>query len=110
MMPYSVNRSDFGAVYLTYVKPRFGVYVEPTDNATKKRLDSNLGARVRVTVEGSPAYLAGIMVGDILLQYGGEDVISADQLIKDLIPKYSGTFSVKFDRDGKKIEKTVTIN
>ena len=110
MMPYSVNRSDFNAVYLAYVKPRLGIFVEPTDNITKKRLESNFGVRVRVTVEGSPAYLAGIMVGDILLQYGGEDVISADQLLKELIPKYSGTFSVKFDRDGKKIEKTITIN
>lgn len=110
MMPYSVNRSDFGAIYFARIKVRFGVFVEPIDDTTKKRLESNLGARVRVIVEGSPAYLAGILPGDILLQYGGEDVISAEQFSKLLVPKYSGSFTVRLDRDGKKVEKTVTIN
>jgi hypothetical protein len=107
MMPYSIDRSDFGAVYMAKFKTRIGVMVEALDDQTRKRLDTNFGVRVRVVIEGSPAYAAGIFPGDVLLAISGESVQSVDYF-RTMVPKYSGQLvKINLDRDGTRIEKSV---
>lgn len=111
MMPYSVSRSEFGAVFFAKVKNRLGVLPEPLDDQTRRRLDSNLGVRVKLVVEGSPAYMAGIFPGDVILSIGADSIQSPEHFMKVLLPKYEGqTVTVKMDRDGKPIEKEVHLS
>jgi PDZ domain len=111
MMPYSIPRSDFGAVYFVRLHFRLGLFCLPLDDATRTRLQSNQGARVSIVVEGSPAYLADILPGDILLSIGEDRVQSVEHLTTTLYPKYDGkTATVRLDREGKIIEKPILFN
>jgi hypothetical protein len=55
MMPYSVRRDDFLAVYFVKVRPHLGVDYGVIDPATRNRLQTNAGALVKVVVDGTPA-------------------------------------------------------
>lgn len=112
MMPYSVQRSDFAAVFFAKVRSRLGLYFNKSsqvDVATRKRLGTNAGLKVFEVIEGSPAFLANVFPGDILLSIGNDPVYSGDDYTK-LLNKYEGqSVSIKLDRDGETIEKIVTI-
>lgn len=110
MIPYSINRSDFGAVFFVKSRARAGIIVVPIDDATRKRIGTNSGLLVRVVVDGSPAFNADIFPGDILLTVASEKVFSQEQYTQ-LLNKYEGQ-SVAFhlDRDGQPIDKTFRIS
>ena len=109
MMPYTVTRADFGVLYFAKQKMRLGVYLAPLDDATRQRRQSNAGAIIQVVVEGSPAYLADVLPGDLLLAIGSDPMESVDGL-GSLLNKYQGqTVALTLERSGKQIEKQVTI-
>lgn len=71
--------------------------------------DSN-GALVGDTVKGSPAEKAGIMRGDIILEYNGKKVADADSLRNTVAQSKAGSqVAVKILRGGKEYNLTVTI-
>ena len=93
------------------VKLNLGVFVGPLDEETHKRLETYNGIRVRAVAEGSPAHLAGILPGDVILIMGKDDVRSVESFSKDLLPKYAGqTITIQLDRNGTDIEKVVHLN
>jgi C-terminal processing protease CtpA/Prc len=109
MMPYSVARSDFGAVFFVKIHTRVGIILAPIDDATRKRLGTNSGLLVRLIVDGSPAFNADIFPGDILMAVGTDNVQSPEQY-QELLNKYEGqTVTFHLDRDGQAIEKTFRI-
>jgi hypothetical protein len=109
MMPYSVQRSDFGAVYFVKVRQRVGIIPAPLDDATRKRIGTNSGVFVRLVVDGSPAFVADIFPGDILLSVNSDRIQSPDQYIQ-LVNQYEGqTATFHLNRDGQAIEKTFRI-
>ncbi|HEU5047470.1 MAG TPA: PDZ domain-containing protein [Rickettsiales bacterium] len=113
MMPYSIQRSEFGAVYLAKAKARLGLFFDAQsselDIATRKRLNSNGGLRVSDVVEGTPAFEANIFPGDILLSVEGDKVYSQEQY-GQLLNKYEGqSVTLKLYRDGKILKKEVKI-
>jgi C-terminal processing protease CtpA/Prc len=110
MMPYSVNRSDFSAVFFVKSRSRAGIIPVPIDDAARKRIGTNSGLLVRVVIDGSPAFNADIFPGDILLTVASEKVVSQEQY-SQLLNRYEGQ-SVTFhlDRDGQPIEKTFRIS
>ncbi len=57
--------------------------------------------------ENSPAYLAGLQVGDIILEADGELVKSRDHLHKIIYANLGETFSIVYQRDG--LEKTLSV-
>jgi C-terminal processing protease CtpA/Prc len=109
MVPFSVARSDFGAVFFVKTRARVGIIAAPIDDATRKRLGTNSGILVRLIVDGSPAFNADIFPGDIVLAMGSEKVQSPEQYMQ-LLNQYEGQ-SVTFhlDRDGQAVEKTFRI-
>jgi PDZ domain len=109
MIPYSIARSDFGAVFFVKTRTRVGIIAAPIDEATRKRVGTNSGILARLIVDGSPAFNADIFPGDIVLAMGSEKVQSPDQYTQ-LLNKYEGQ-SVTFhlDRDGQTVEKTFRI-
>lgn len=86
-----------------------GVLVQPLDEATKKRLQSNRGVVVKVVVNKSPAYNADILRDDIITQFAGESVSDSNDLF-DKIKKHAGQIvSVKILRDGTTRDITLTL-
>jgi S1-C subfamily serine protease len=108
-MPYTVNRADFGAVYFIKTRARIGVYMEPLDDATKRRLERNAGVIVAIVVEGSPAFNADILPGDVLISFGDSQVRSVEDY-QQLLNSFKGD-KVDFvlDRDGRSITKTIPV-
>lgn len=109
MMPYSVDRSNFTAIYFVKVKFRVGMGVDSTDQETKQRLQSNSGVKVTSLIEGSPAYNADILINDIVLSIEGEKVSSPDNFVALIESLQGKTVSFKLDRDGETLTKEITI-
>lgn len=109
MIPYTIVRGDFNALYFARVRSRLGLLVLALDDATRVRLQSNFGVRVVVVVEGSPAFNAEVLPGDILLQVGDDRVSSPEQFTQ-LLNKYEGQrTTLRLDRGGQSVEKSVTL-
>jgi len=109
MMPYSVARSDYGAVYFVKTRQRAGIIAAPLDDAAHKRLGTNSGVLVRLVVDGTPAFNADVFPGDVLLSVNTERVQSVDQYTQ-LLNQFEGqTAAFHFNRDGHEIEKTFRI-
>jgi hypothetical protein len=110
MMPYQIRRSDFDAVYFVKVKQRVGAVVVPLDDAGRKRIGTNSGMLVRIVVEGSPAFLADVFAGDILMAVNDEKVYSQESY-KTILDTHEGQNAVfHFNRDGQMVDKTLHIN
>lgn len=109
MMPYSVARADFAALYFVRTKARLGLFVIALDDSTRQRLQSNAGVRVAVVVENSPAFDADILPGDIVLALGGERVRSPEHY-GELLTKYEGQrVEISLSRSGRELTKSVTL-
>ncbi|NOT11955.1 MAG: PDZ domain-containing protein [Methylococcaceae bacterium] len=108
-IPYTVNRSDYNAVYFVKSKAKIGFLTEPLDDETRRRLESNSGVRVDVVVEGTPAFEADILPGDILVSFNSTAVRSVEHY-QELLQSYSGdSVDLVFNRDGRIIQKTVVV-
>lgn len=109
MVPYTVDLSDFVAVFLVKVKTRLGIEAAPTDEETRRLLQTNLGVKVAGLIEGSPAFMADILVGDIILDIQSQPVISVESF-QSLVEKFQGErVHIKLNRNGKIIEKELQI-
>lgn len=110
MMPYSVARSDFTAIYFFRSKrPRLGIFPWEAGDDVHRKLGTNAGILVRVVTEGTPAFRADVLAGDVLLKIGDDNVYSVREFY-DLLGKYEGHQVVLvLDRDGQRVEKTVEV-
>ena len=109
MMPYSIARSDFGAIFFAKVRPKVGIFYLPTDEETRKRLQTNAGVIVKEVMEGSPAFRADILPGDVILAIENDQIQSAENC-QQMINKYEGQNVVfHLNRDGKSLEKKIEI-
>jgi PDZ domain len=108
MMPYAIRRADFDAVYFVKVHQHFGVFYGVIDDATRARLQTNAGVLIKTVVEGSPAALADILPGDIILAIDGERVDSREMFNAEMKTKLGRETTLTIDRNGQRIEKKVT--
>lgn len=109
-VPKSTDYFEYSTSFWKKSKPTmFGVLVQPLDNATKKRLQSNRGVIVKVVVNKSPAYNADILRDDIIIQFADEPVADPDDFF-DKIKKHAGQkVTVKVIRDGTTRDITLTL-
>jgi hypothetical protein len=109
MVPIAIQRSDFGALFFAKQKQRFGALVLDLDDATRRRLGSNSGVLVDLVVDGSTAFRADILPGDIILSVAGEPAYGRDSYT-DLLRKYGGrSVTFRINRDGALQEKELPI-
>jgi len=67
-IPFTVRRADQAAAYFGPVERRgSGVFAKPLTDSEKAQLGTNRGIRVLAVRDGSPAYNADIVPGDIIL-------------------------------------------
>jgi hypothetical protein len=109
MMPYSIDRADYLAVFFVKSKSRLGIYYTVVDPETRARIQTNAGVKVLEVSEGSPAFSADILPGDVLIAIDSDVVSSPDQFA-DLVDRYEGQqVTLKLNRSGEIIEKRVPI-
>lgn len=108
MMPYSIQRSDFSAVYFVKRRVRVGAFFGAIDPATRDRLQTNAGLLVKVLIDGSPAARADILPGDIILSIDGERVDSAEGFRAQTRERIGREVVLGIDRSGTRLEKRLT--
>jgi hypothetical protein len=109
-VPVTIHRSDYGAVF--FVKQRFtlGVFFRDLNNTERQELQSNKGAVVRLVVDGTPAFDADILIGDVVTAMDGASV-SDTKSFGDLLRERRGRLvSLSIIRRGQRIEKSVQLN
>jgi hypothetical protein len=109
-IPITIHRSDYGAVY--FVKRRFslGVLMRDLSDAERQDLQTNKGMAVRLVVDGTPAFNADILAGDVITAIDGV-AISGAQPFNELLRERRGNLvSLSLIRRGQRIEKSVQLN
>lgn len=109
-VPMTVHRSDYGAVYFFKQKFGLGAFFRDLSDRERQELQTNRGAVARLIVDGTPAFNADLLIGDVFLAVDGV-VISNTQTLSELLSARNGqmvTFSVL--RRGEKMEKTVQLS
>lgn len=105
------QRYDQTAIYFikSTHKLKFGIYVVDLAPEIRTALERNTGALVDVVVENSPAFVANILPGDILIELDSSQVRNAEHALDlmKLATPTSGTCILKILRNGA--EKNVTV-
>jgi membrane-associated protease RseP (regulator of RpoE activity) len=109
IIPITVNHTGYGAVFFVKQRLALGVHTRPLTDPERARLQSNKGVVIMNVVDGSAAYNADLLVGDIILNIDGEVVTTSEAMNALLGQKKGRTVRIKFNRDGKELEKEVTL-
>jgi len=105
-----VHRSDYGAIYFIKQRSALGIIMRDLTDAERQELQTNKGAAVRLIVDGTPAFDADILVGDVITGIDGVAVSSA-QTFRELLRERRGRLvSLSILRRGQHIEKAVQLN
>ncbi len=107
-VPYTAHVYYYGMVFYRRTKPPIlGAHNTVLDEETQKVLGRNTGALVTVVVNNSPAFLANLMPGDVIIQMGIYEVTSPDTLSAALAQLADSHTTVTLLRNG--IENSVSI-
>jgi hypothetical protein len=109
MMPFIVNnrRYDQTAVYLAQynTKPKIGIMFSDLTDKERKEYGQNTGVIIQTVIENSPAFLANIINGDLILKFDNNDVVNTNSLMKLIGDKKLGEkVSFTLIRNGKVID------
>ncbi|GAB3123797.1 PDZ domain-containing protein [Novispirillum itersonii] len=99
------------ATYWVKARPGgLGVAVQEPSDDTRKKNQTNKGAEIFAVVDGSPAFSADLLEGDLITALDGHSIDTA-QDFAERQPALSGRRGVSIDllRDGQKLRKTADI-
>jgi len=81
IVPMTTNQQRYDQTAVYFVKstrkPRFGVSPIDLPDELRVKLERNTGAVIDIVFEGSPAFLANVLPGDVLIEVNGTSVINA---------------------------------
>lgn len=109
-IPVTINRSDYSAIY--FVKQRFnlGLFSRDLNDVERKGLQTNRGAIVFVVVDGTPAFNADVLVGDMVVSVDGIAVSGQQELNRLLEERRGRMIALDLVRGGARIEKQIQLN
>ena len=109
-VPITVNRVDYGAVYFIKQKIALGASFRDLNDAERQELQTNRGSVVRLIIDGTPAFNADILVGDVFTTIDGV-AIANSQALKELLGEKKGkTVTLSILRRGQPLQKTIQLN
>jgi hypothetical protein len=107
-VPQTTDYYDYAATYWAKSKPPiFGVLVAALDEEARQQLQSNRGVSIRAVINRSPAFLADLLRGDVIVRFAGVDIVDPDQFFDTVVQNEGKQVTVDFVRGGEK--KTVTV-
>lgn len=109
MIPVTVNRSDYAAVYFIKRKWGFGAMWRDLNDAERQELQSNRGVVIRLVVENTPAYLADFLPGDVLLAVDGQPVLGQQSASELMRARAGRPVTLSIYRRGARLEKPVQL-
>jgi len=109
-MPYSIDRYDFGATYWIKKRPPvLGVTCRDLSENERKQWARNRGAVVIAVIKRSPAHVADVLRGDVILRIGGYEISDSFDLIDQLDRQQGNQVDVELLRDGRSLTKRVSL-
>jgi hypothetical protein len=84
--------------------------MQDLNDAERQELQTNRGAAVRVVVDGTPAFYADLLVGDVITTIDGVTVTGAKGFNELLRERRGKLISLALIRRGQHIEKSVQLN
>ncbi len=108
-IPITVNRADYGAVYMVKLKYAFGARFNDLTDDQRQKLQSNHGAVLGIIVNDTPAFRADFLTGDIVVSVDDAPVYNSAELTHLLEAKSGKTVNIAIVRDGQRLSKTVAL-
>ena len=109
-IPYHTRRYDYVATYWVKINPKkilLGTRIADLTTEARQEIGSNKGMMVVAVINGSPAFDADIIRGDILRKIGDIDIYNGETYTEAL-ERYKGqSVTVLISRKGTNIEKKV---
>lgn len=100
-----------GATFWRRLKPGiFGAQFGPLPDEVRARLQRNSGVAVFAVVEGSPAFRANIMRGDVVVQISDREAATVQEGMASLDALAGQNVPVKIIRDGHTLTMDVQLN
>jgi membrane-associated protease RseP (regulator of RpoE activity) len=102
-VPYSVDRYSYGAGFFRKRSFIFGARWVPLDTNQRQQLQRNTGLVVVIVVDGTPAFLANILPGDILLTIDGQQITTDENFRTQTNARAGKKVSIGLLRNGKEM-------
>ena len=112
-IPYSVTRNDVVATFWAHQDPatiRLGVIFEALPENIRAQLQRNTGILAAAIIQGTPAFRANILRGDVITRIGGEEVTDAPGFSAQLKQFAGQTVDIELVRGGTSKIIKVTLN
>jgi len=108
-VPITVNRSDYAALYFIKIRIRLGAIFRNLSDLERQDLQTNKGVVINAIVDGSPAFDADILIGDMVLSVDGQAVTNVTGLQAMLAERAGKQITFGLLRRGQKIEKNIQL-
>jgi hypothetical protein len=110
-VPVTVHRYQYDAVFFRKMRPLIlGTLNMALPTEIRQKLERNTGVFVSVVFNGSPAFNANILEGDVVLKINGEDVLSPADL-REHLGKFAGQKAdLEIWRNGQSKNISVQLN
>lgn len=109
-IPYSIDRYDQVALYFAPLQRRgAGVLTMDLSPQEHQQLGTNMGVRIAAVRKGSPAFLADILPGDIVLSIDDLGVYDNASGLAAIARAYGRDAEIKLVRKGQPLTKTVRV-
>lgn len=109
-IPITVNRVDFGAVYFVKQKFGLGVFFDDLNDLERQELQTNRGAIALLIVDGTPAFSADLLVGDIFTSLDGIPIANSQELSELIRERRGKTITLSITRKGQNLKKSLQLN
>ena len=102
-VPYNIDRYSYVAMFYRKRSFVFGANWVPLDANQRQQLQRNTGVVIVTVVDGTPAFLANILPGDILLTIDGEQITTDQNFRAQTVARAGKKVSIGLLRNGKEM-------
>lgn len=110
LMPMTVHRMEYGAIYFIKAKTLLGAAVRELTASEKSALQTSKGVAIRAMVDGSPAYMADLLPGDLLTAINGAPITTVASFSQILESLAGSAVTVTGFRSGAPFTKQIQLN
>lgn len=108
-VPVTVQRSAYAAGFFIKKRYIFGAMFRDLNDTERQQYQTNRGAYVSTVIDGSPAYNADILPGDVILRINGQTINGQAGLMESINTDRGQTVEVTIARQGQTVSKRVSI-